>query len=166
MDFKVLETITDVDSAESVRGKSVEELVAWPSEGTNHDGFTAFIELERPGAAWLIFGGRFEELLVEWSSWQVKICTLGSILYITEVKIVLKAHTILATESSEGFVSTNLMLRGHFESTDWADLAVIFDGMDNGGEAVELSQRSSGHLNFFFRRIITVFSGLCLAIFL
>ena len=69
MNFKVLETITDVDSAESVRGKSVEELVAWPSEGTNHDGFTAFIELERPGAAWLIFGGRFEDLLVEWSGW-------------------------------------------------------------------------------------------------
>ena len=94
VNLKVLKSIADINGSESVRGKSVEELVARPLERADHDRLAALIQLEGPRAARLVICGRFEEAFVEWGGREVKLGALLLILHISEMQVAVKAHTV------------------------------------------------------------------------
>jgi len=53
------------------------------------------------------------------------------------MEIVLEAHAFGAVEATESFVSANLMLGGHLEGANRADLAIVLDGVDDSGETIQ-----------------------------
>ena len=65
----------------------MEELVAGPLQGSDHDRLTAFIKLERPAALGLILCCRLKEPFVEGSSRQVKLFVFLGVLNISEMEI-------------------------------------------------------------------------------
>ena len=138
MDLEVLEAIADVHGAKLVRLASVEELVARPLEGTNHDSLVALIHLEGPRAAWLVIFCRLEETLVEWGRRKIELSALCLILHVAEVQVATKAHTCLAGKAIESLIAANLMLWGHFESANWADLAIVLNGVNGGRQTIKL----------------------------
>ena len=127
VDLKILETITDVDGTEAVGVNLVEELVAGPLQRANHNSVAALVALQRPAAAWLVLRGRLEESLIEGRRRQVELCALLLILHVAEVQVVIKFHAGLAGEATECFIAAHLVLRGHFEGADGADLAIILN---------------------------------------
>ena len=159
VDLKILEAITNVDSAEAIWVKSVEELVAWPLERANHNLIAAFIKLKCPCTLGLIFRDGLKETRVEGCSREVQLSALCFILYISEMKIIVKAKSIGAFEAAEGFVSPDLMLWGHLEGTNRADLAVILNSCNNCCQTIQFSQRPQRYFNLFLRRFFTVFTN-------
>ena len=137
VDLKILETITDVDGTEAVRVNLVEELVAGPLERANHDSLAALVPLQRPAATWLVLRGRLEESLIEGCRWQVELCALLLILHVAEVQVVIKFHAGLAGEATECFIAAHLVLRGHFEGADRADLAIILNRVHHCRQTVQ-----------------------------
>ena len=127
----------------------MEELVAGPLEGADHDLIAAFVKLEGPCATRLILRNGLEEASIEGSRREVQLSTLSLILHIPEMKIILEAQSIVACEAAEGLISPDLMLGGHLEGADRADLAVVLDSCDNCRQAIQLGERSHGNFNLF-----------------
>ena len=137
MDLKILETITDVDGTEAVRVNLVEELVAGPLERANHDSLAALVPLQRPAAARLVLRGRLKESLIEGCRWQVQLCALLLVLHVAEVQVVFKLHARFAGQSAECFIAAYLVLGGHFEGADGADLAIILNSVYHCRQTVQ-----------------------------
>ena len=127
----------------------MEELVAWPLVRANHNLIAAFIKLKCPCTLGLIFRDGLKETRVEGGSREVQLSALCFILYISEMKIIVKAKSIGAFEAAEGFVSPDLMLWGHLEGTNRADLAVILNGRDNCSQTIQFGQGPHWYFNFF-----------------
>ena len=137
MNLEVLKTITDVNGTESVWGEGVEELVAWPLERPDHDRLAALIQLEGPRAARLVICGRFEEAFVERGGREVKLRALLLILHISEMQVAVKAHTVGDREASESLIPAHLVLWGHLEGANWANLTVVLDSMDDSSQTIK-----------------------------
>ena len=124
-------------------------MVAGPLEGADHDLIAALIKLQGPCATRLILRNGLEEASIEGSRREVQLSALRFILHIPEMKIILEAQSIVACEAAEGLVSPDLMLWGHLEGADRADLAVVLDSCDNCRQAIQLGERSHGNFNLF-----------------
>ena len=93
----------------------MEELVARPLERANHDLIASLIKLKGPSALRLIIRNGLEETRVERSSREVQLGALCFILYISEMKVIVKAQSIRACEAAERLISPDLMLWSHLE---------------------------------------------------
>ena len=162
MDLEILKTITDVDCTEAIWVKSVEELVTRPLKRADHDLIAALIKLKGPSALGLIIRNGLKEARVEGSSREVQLSALCFILYISEMKIIVKAKSIGVCEAAEGFISPDLMLWSHLEGANRANLAVILNGSNNCCQTIQFSKGPQRYFNLFLWRIITVFSRLFL----
>lgn len=151
MDLEVLQAVADVHGTEVARAQRVVELVARPLQGADHDGLLALVHLEGPGTLRLIILCRLKETLVEWGSGKIKLGALCLILNVAEVKVAAEAHTVIACKAIECLIAANLVLGGHFESANWADLAVVLNGVDGGGETIELY---SGQQEFRISKVL------------
>jgi len=121
----------------------VEELVSRPLQRTHQRSGPTLIQLHCPGTTRLVFGCRFEETLVEGRGREVELGALSGALNVAEVEIVVQAHAGLAIQPTEGFVAPHLVFGCHFEGADRADLAVIFDCVDNSRQTVKFCKQSA-----------------------
>ena len=145
MDLEVLEAIADVDSTESIRVKLVEELVTDPLQRAHHHRLAPLVELQRPRAPRLVLRRRLKETLIERSGREVELGALVLVLNISEMQVVVKAHAVLVGEPSECLVPPHLVFRGHLERSNRTNLTVVFDGVDDSGQAVQLYSGIKGY---------------------
>ena len=75
-------------------------------------------------------------------------------LHVTEVHVGSQLLGGIAGETSKGRSAGKLVLRRQTEGANWADLAVVLDCHDHGGEAVELGQALFRDLDFFLLTLI------------
>jgi len=83
--------------------------------------------LEGPCALWLVLSAAFEELVVKRSGRVIKCLLLFRALHISEMLVVSKLLCRGLSKATESLVSAYLMLRGHLKGINGADLAVIFN---------------------------------------
>ena len=88
MEFKILEAVTYVDCAKSVRVSLMIKVVSRPHERSNHYFIHLSTHLKSPAALWLVFARRLKEACVKWRSWKVKLFALAFILHIPEMQVV------------------------------------------------------------------------------
>ena len=115
----------------------MEELVTGPLEGADHDLTAAFIKLQSPCTLGLIIRNGLKEASVEGGRREVQLGALRFILYISEMKIIFEAESIGTFEAAESLISPDLMLWGHLEGANRADLAVILNGCNNCSQAIQ-----------------------------
>ena len=73
----------------------MEELVAGPLEGADHDLISALIKLEGPCSTGLILRNGLKEASVKGGCGEVQVGALRFILHIPEMQIVLQAQSIV-----------------------------------------------------------------------
>lgn len=83
--------------------------------------------LEGPCALWLVLSAAFEEAVVKRGSGVVKCLLLFRALHIPEMLVVGELLSSGLFKATESFIPADLVLRGHLKGINWADLAVIFD---------------------------------------
>lgn len=98
----------------------------------------ASTSLEGPCAFRLVARRAFEETVVEGGCRRVKSFFLLTTLHVSEVRVVFKNGGRFLGKTAKGFIAADLMLGGHLESANGADLAIILDGVYHEGQSVEL----------------------------
>jgi hypothetical protein len=134
VEFKVLETVANVHAAEFVRTLFVVELVTRPFQASDVDVVCPL--LEGPRSLGLVLGRRLQESSVERSSRIVKSILLVFSLHVSEVHVVVKHVSVVLAEAVERLITGDLVLTGHLERSNGADLTIVFDGVHNEGKSV------------------------------
>lgn len=137
VEFKVLETVTDVNSSEFFRSSLVIELVAWPHKRTSHKCAFFLVKLQGPASLWGVFGNALKEMSVESSSWLIQLLLKHWALHVSEMHIRVKTASFLAGKSLKSFVTANLMLWSHLEGANWCNMAVILNSINNSGKSIQ-----------------------------
>lgn len=125
------------------------KVEARPQEAAAEDSLHLHVVLEAPAFAWLIFRDAFEEVRVESDARLVEELLLLFGLSVTEVLIVSQFERVREVKASERLVAANLVLRGHFESADGRNLAVVLNRMYYVVDAVDLKKVLRLNLDLF-----------------
>ena len=63
------------------------------------------------------------------------------------MQVAIKAHAAFALKASESLIPANLVLWGHLEGADWANLAIILDCVHNSRQAIQLCKKRKYRTN-------------------
>lgn len=108
VEFKVLESVADVDAAEPARALFVVELVSRPLQGPDVD--IACPALYHPCSLRLVYLGALQESWVERCGGRVQGFLLFNVLHVSEVCVAVKVAGFGLLEAAESLVPPDLVL--------------------------------------------------------
>jgi len=146
----VLKAIPEIEAAEVFWVHFMKSLKSWPRKTSQVDKLVRHVFLNCPLTVGKVFTNTFQKLCKERCISFVKLKLFASRLHVPEMHVVAKISGFIWWESLESLVPSDFMHRGHLDRTNWNQLAIILDCVDNVGKSVKLCQVLWRYFDFFF----------------